>query len=70
MINNRKVLKSEEYLATGEFAAELLMPKSEFVLKCKELSRGGSIKIQDIADYFHVSIRAATVRGAILGLWS
>ena len=46
----------------NKFAAELLMPKDIFLEKCIALD-----SIDDVADYFGVSISAATIRADRLG---
>lgn len=57
---------SQEYrqqeTEANKFAAELLMPREVFIEKCKELN-----SIDDVADYFGVSISAATIRADRLG---
>ena len=46
----------------NEFAAEILMPKEEFLKQCEVLD-----SIDDVAKYFGVSISAATIRADRLG---
>lgn len=46
----------------NKFAAEILMPKSKFLDKCFSLN-----SIDDVAEYFGVSISAATIRADRLG---
>lgn len=45
----------------NRFAADLLMPKNEFIRKWKE-----SRSTEDVAEYFNVSPIAAKVRAAVL----
>lgn len=46
----------------NNFAAEVLMPKDEFLKQCIQLN-----SIDDVANYFGVSISAATIRADRLG---
>lgn len=48
----------------NEFAAKLLMPEKEFIEKCQEAN-----SIEEVAQYFGVSVQAASVRANILGGW-
>lgn len=57
---------SDEYrqmeTEANDFAANILMPAEEFIEQCKELN-----SIDDVANYFGVSISAATMRANKLG---
>jgi Zn-dependent peptidase ImmA (M78 family) len=59
----------EEYEA-NEFAAAFLMPDHEFKRIAKQNLKNGVYNIEEIANYFDVSIEAATIRGKWLGLFS
>jgi Zn-dependent peptidase ImmA (M78 family) len=45
------------------------MPENEFIIKCKENMNDNKVNITKVAEYFGVSVQAATVRGNVLGLW-
>ncbi|MBQ8559668.1 MAG: ImmA/IrrE family metallo-endopeptidase [Tyzzerella sp.] len=60
---------TQKELEANEFAAALLMPAEEFILKCEEMVSGNKISITKVAECFNVSVQAATVRGNVLGLW-
>lgn len=64
----RKGYSREEYEA-NEFAAALLMPKDEFIKKAREFSENNRCNINELADYFEVSIEAALTRGKWLGIF-
>lgn len=51
----------------NEFAAALLMPQKEFEGKIEEYSSGNFVNMARVANYFHVSISAATNHGRLLG---
>lgn len=59
--------RAEYFLRENEanqFAAEILMPPKEFISKCEE-----SNSIEEVAEYFGVSVAAASVRANKLGGW-
>lgn len=58
----------QEYEA-NEFAAAFLMPEDIFISKCREYMEENRVNITKVADYFRVSVQAATVRGNVLDLW-
>lgn len=48
----------------NNFAADILMPENEFKLKCECAN-----SIEEVANYFGVSVQAATIRANNLGGW-
>jgi Zn-dependent peptidase ImmA (M78 family) len=58
----------EEYQA-NVFASALLMPREEFEKTVSELAEGSRVDVQQVADYFMVSVSAAKNRGYFLGLF-
>lgn len=48
----------------NQFAANILMPESEFKIKCENAN-----SIEEVAEYFGVSVQAATIRANDLGGW-
>lgn len=56
----------QEYQA-NEFATALLMPQKEFKEKIEEYSSGNFVNMAQVANYFHISISAATNHGRFLG---
>lgn len=56
----------QEYQA-NEFATALLMPQKEFKEKIEEYSSGNFVNMAQVANYFYVSISAATNHGRFLG---
>lgn len=62
----RKGTTEDEYQA-NEFAAAFLMPEEEYGQKLRELTTDGMVNIHEVADYFNVSVEAATNRGKFLG---
>ncbi len=58
---------SEMELQANEFAAALLMPKEKYKEILDKFSEDNYVLIAKVADYFHVSIDAATYRGKWLG---
>ena len=70
VVFQRNGKSSKQELEANEFAAELLMPEEMFLEVCKEnMSDDKRINIAEVANYFNVSIQAATVRGNVLRLW-
>ncbi|MCI7098847.1 MAG: ImmA/IrrE family metallo-endopeptidase [Lachnospiraceae bacterium] len=57
---------NQEYQA-NEFAAAFLMPIDVYKQKLEEYSVGDKVDISKVADYFNVSISAASNRGKFLG---
>lgn len=66
VIFNRKG-NSEIELQANEFAAALLMPKREYKEILDICTTGNWASTSGIAEYFHVSVDAATYRGKWLG---
>lgn len=58
---------SEQEFQANEFAAALLMPKDRYLEVLMEYTEETSVDIQKVAEYFHVSVAAATNRGKFLG---
>lgn len=52
---------------TNAFAAALLMPEKECQAEMGAYSDGNAVDMAKVADYFHVSITAATNRGRDIG---
>ncbi len=65
----RNMETTQEELEANEFAAALLMPEEAFIVKSKELMSEDKINVTKMAEYFNVSVQAATVRGNVLELW-
>lgn len=63
---NRKG-KSEIELQANEFAAAFLMPQKEYKTIMDKYSKGNIVNIGKVAEYFHVSVDAASFRGKWLG---
>lgn len=63
---NRKG-KSEVELQANEFAAAFLMPQKEYKKIMDRYSKGNIVNIGKVAEYFHVSVDAASFRGKWLG---
>lgn len=68
-ICQRDLTKTRQEYEANEFAAVLLMPEDEFISKCWENMNENKINVTKVANYFKVSVQAATVRGNVLGLW-
>lgn len=69
---HRSAQSTLEELEANEFAAALLMPADAFIAEVqKQVERNSNhnVNIAELANYFHVSVQAATVRGKILQLW-
>lgn len=62
MLEDREYNKIEH--EANNFAANILMPNNEFLEQCCH-----SDSIEDVADYFGVSVAAASVRANTLGGW-
>lgn len=58
---------SEKEYQANEFAAALLMPKDKYKEVMDKYSNGSKVSTSKIAEYFHVSIDAASNRGKFLG---
>ena len=65
----RNLMQTQQELEASEFAAAFLMPEEAFINECKEQIRGDQVNVTKVANYFNVPVRAATVRGNVLGLW-
>ena len=52
----------------NEFAASLLMPRELFKKIIEKNSENGRVNISRVADFFNVSVDAASYRGKWLGL--
>ena len=48
----------------NNFAAEILMPEKKFICKCETAN-----SIEEVANYFGVSVQAASIRADKLGGW-
>ena len=62
----RSVDSLMEYQA-NEFAAALLMPKKEYKKIMNQYTTGNKVETDKVADYFGVSVSAASSRGKFLG---
>ena len=60
---------TQKELEANEFAAALLMPEEAFVIKCRDIVVDNRVDVSQIAEFFNVSVQAATVRGNVIGLW-
>lgn len=49
-----------------EFAASLLMPRREFIIYINSIIKDNKVDLQDVANYFAVSVQAARIRAADL----
>lgn len=58
---------SEKEYQADEFAAALLMPKAEYYKIMEEYTTGNYVDTLKIAEYFNVSVDAASNRGKFLG---
>ena len=58
---------SEEEQQANEFAAALLMPRLEYKKVLEKHTKGNTVDIYKIAEYFNVSVNAASNRGKWLG---
>lgn len=58
---------SEKEIEANEFAAAFLMPKDEYIKIADEYSYGNTVSIRKVAEYFNVSVEAASYRGKWLG---
>lgn len=61
---------NEQESQANDFAANLLMPKEEFI-ECvyNNLDKEGLCNIEAVSDYFKVSINAVKTRGKFLGVF-
>lgn len=71
MPNDRSPRTIEEAVCADEFAAEFLMPASDFVSACKDNAKEneGKINAENVATIFGVTKNAVLVRGSRLGVW-
>ena len=58
---------SERELEANEFAAAFLMPEKEYKRIAEKYSEGNTVFIRKVAEYFNVSVEAASYRGKWLG---
>ena len=58
---------SDEEIEANEFAAAFLMPENEYLQKLQENTVGNIVRTGVIAQYFNVSVEAASSRGKWLG---
>lgn len=58
---------SEKEYQANEFAAAFLMPKNEYLRVMNENVDGNKVNTSKIAEYFNVSVEAASNRGKFLG---
>ena len=64
----RRFGTSEQEYQANEFAASLLMPKDRYKKIVREYAVNGTVDMAKVANYFNVSIAAATNRGLFLGI--
>ena len=64
----RRFGTSEQEYQANEFAASLLMPKDRYKKIVSEYAVNGTVDMARVANYFNVSIAAATNRGLFLGI--
>lgn len=62
-----RIGSSEKEYQANEFAAAFLMPKQEYIKIMNENLKGNTVNTSKIAEYFHVSVEAASNRGKFLG---
>lgn len=62
-----RIGSSEKEYQANEFAAAFLMPQSIYLKKMNENVNGNKVNTSKIAEYFHVSVEAASNRGKFLG---
>ena len=69
--NNFITGNNKQETQANEFAANLLMPKAEFI-ECvyNNLDEEGLCNLDAVSDYFRVSISAVKTRGKFLGVFS
>ena len=60
-------VSSEKEYQANEFAAAFLMPRDEYLKKMNEYTDGNKVNTSKIAEYFNVSVEAASNRGKFLG---
>lgn len=60
-------VSSEKEYQANEFAAAFLMPRDEYLKKMNEYTVGNKVNTSKIAEYFNVSVEAASNRGKFLG---
>lgn len=66
VVFNRRGNSGRE-LEANEFAAAFLMPADEYIRVVDENSKGNKVFIKKVAEYFNVSVEAASYRGKWLG---
>lgn len=68
-INNRyhRIGSSEKEYQANEFAAAFLMPAKEYLHILNSVAEGDMVDTSKIAEYFNVSVEAASNRGKFLG---
>lgn len=64
----RRFGTSEQEYQANEFAASLLMPMDRYKKIVSEYAVNGTVDMARVANYFNVSIAAATNRGLFLGI--
>ena len=62
-----RIGNSEKEYQANEFAAAFLMPASEYHTVLKRIADGNVVDTSKIAEYFNVSVEAASNRGKFLG---
>lgn len=62
-----RIGSSEKEYQANEFAAAFLMPASEYLTVLKRIADGNVVDTSKIAEYFNVSVEAASNRGKFLG---
>ena len=65
---NSKYLNKYDDWAANQFAAEILMPKKEFIDYCYKTCNNNIVNIKNVANYFNVNKQAVKIRGLNLGL--
>ena len=62
-----RIGNSEQEYQANEFAASLLMPRDEYVRVLEQHTDNNQVDTAKVAEYFQVSIEAASNRGKFLG---
>lgn len=62
-----RIGNSEREYQANEFAAAFLMPESQYLMVLERFAEDNKVDTSKIADYFNVSVEAASNRGKFLG---
>lgn len=62
-----RIGNSEQEYQANEFAASLLMPRDRYLEVLDQYTEKNQVDTAEVANYFHVSIEAASNRGKFLG---